>query len=107
MYKELTFDQLTGMVGSIVLSSDDNGHSIGEYVVEEFDKDHGWIAVSRRKDNKETTLWPEDISVWHFRLPGTENKTSEGRCCPLKTVVCSRRCAWFNEDNGMCAVFKT
>lgn len=106
MNKELTFDQLAGMTGFVVLSCDDNGHSNGEYIVEEYDNDHGRISVSSMKDHKVTSLWPEDIPVWHFRLPGTEIKTSEGRCCPLKTVACSRRCAWFNEDYGMCAVFQ-
>ncbi len=105
MEAELNFEDLSRMIGATVLNCDEHGYSIGEYVVEEFDSDHGRISISSKDSREVTTLWPEDFIMWHFRYPGTETKTSEKKYCPLKFTICMRKCAWFDENTGFCAVF--
>ena len=97
MEKDLTFDELTHLVGATVLSCDFDGNAVEEYVVEEYDSEHGRVSVSRRIDNRVTSIWPEELYMWHFRFPGR---------CPPKFWECSKGCAWFNEDTGLCAVFR-
>ena len=60
--KDLTFDQLTHLVGATVFSCDFDGNAVEEYVVEEYDSEHGRISVSRRINNQVT-------SIWHGALP--------------------------------------
>ena len=106
MGKDLTFEQLTNLVGATVLSGDYAGNTEEEYVVEEYDSEHGRISVSRRIDNRVTSIWPEELYMWHFRYPGSLVITDEMKRCPLKFWACSCECAWFNEDTGFCAVFR-
>ena len=106
MGRDLTFEQMTHLVGATVLSCDYAGNAEEEYVVEEYDSEHGRISVSRRIDNRVTSIWPEELYMWHFRLPGIYNVSCEGKFCPLKIGNCSRVCAWFNEVTGLCAVFR-
>ena len=105
MGKDLTFEQMTHLVGATVLSCDYAGNVEEEYVVEEYDSEHGRISVSRRIDNRVTTIWPEELYMWHFRFPGTLLATDEIKRCPLKFLECSGDCAWYDEDTGLCAVF--
>ena len=104
--KDLTFDELTRLVGAVVMSCSYDGTAQEEYVIEEYDSEHGRISVSSRNDNRITSIWPEEIYMWHFRLPGLYSASCEGKCCPLKPGNCSRQCAWFNEGTGLCAVFR-
>lgn len=105
MGKDLTFDELTRLVGAVVVSCDYNGAAQEEYVIEEYDSEHGRISVSSRKDDRITSIWPEELYMWHFRFPGANSSSCEGKSCPMKFWSCSRRCAWFNENTGLCAVF--
>lgn len=103
--KDLTFDQLTHLVGATVFSCDYDGNAVEEYVVEEYDSEHGRISVSRRINNQVTSIWPEELYLWHFRIPGYPINTDEMKRCPLKFWACSGECAWFDERTGFCAVF--
>lgn len=106
MDAKLNFEDLSRLIGATVLSCDEKGYSQGEYVIEEYDSDHDWISISNKENNEVKTLWPEDLYMWHFRFPGTETKTSEEKYCPLKFELCTRKCAWFSENTGFCAVFR-
>ena len=89
MEKDLTFDELTHLVGATVISCDFDGNAVEEYVIEEYDSEHGRISVSKRIDNHVTSIWPEELYLWHFRFPG-----SSGTCLlrsKLITSSCLRR----------------
>ena len=107
MGKDLTFDELTHLVGATVISCDFEDNAVEEYVVEEYDSEHGRISVSKRIDNCVTSIWPEELYMWHFRFPGTLAITDEQKRCPLKFWECSKDCAWFDEETGRCAVFRS
>lgn len=89
MGKDLTFDELTHLIGATVISCDFDGNAVEEYVVEEYDSEHGRISVSKRLDNRVTSIWPEELYMWHFRFPGTLIATDEMKRCPLKFRFCS------------------
>lgn len=105
MEKDLTFEQMTHLVGVTVLNCDFAGNTVEEYVVEEYDAEHDWISVSRKLDNRVSTIWPEELYMWHFQHPGKHITTGEVKRCPLKFWECTRDCAWFDEKTGYCAVF--
>ncbi len=106
MSRDLTFDELSRLTGASVISCDDDGNYLGEYVVEEFDEEHGLISVSSKEKMNVISIWPEQLYIWHFRFPDVSVRTSEKKRCPLKFGNCSRLCAWFDEDTGLCAVFR-
>lgn len=106
MGKDLTFDELTHLIGATVISCDFDGNAVEEYVVEEYDNVHGRISVSKRIDNHVTSIWPEELYMWHFRFPGTLTAADEMKRCPLKFWECTSECAWFDEDTSRCAVFR-
>ena len=107
MGKDLTFDELTHLVGATVISCDFDGNLAEEYVVEEYDAEHDWISVSRKVDNRVSTIWPEELYMWHFQNPGAIITTGEVKRCPLKFWECTRDCAWYDEDTDRCAVFNS
>ena len=106
MGKDLTFDELSHLVGATVLSCDFDGNTVEEYVVEEYDSEHGRVTVSRAYDNHITSIWPEEFYMWHFRYPGALKYTDNMKRCPLKFWECLEDCAWFDEITGRCAVFR-
>ena len=106
MGKDLTFEQMTHLVGAAVLSCDLDGNVIEEYIVEEYDDEHGRISVSKRADNCVTSIWPEELYMWHFRYPRALEISDEMKRCPLKFWECTQECAWFDESAGRCAVFR-
>ncbi len=106
MDRDLTFEELAGLTGASVVSCDADGNYLEEFVVEEYDEEHGRISVSSRENLNVVSIWPEQLYIWHFRYPGIAVKTSERKRCPLRFRNCSRICAWFDEDSGLCAVFR-
>lgn len=92
--------------GACIISCDYAGNAEEEYVVEEYDSEHGRISVSRRIDNRVTSIWPEELYMWHFRYPGSLTLTDEMKRCPLKFRECLEDCAWFDEQTDRCAVFR-
>ena len=73
MGKDLTFDELTHLVGATVISCDFDGNAVEEYVVEEYDSEHGRISVSKRIDNHVISIWPDRKST---RLNSSHPTTS-------------------------------
>lgn len=106
MERDLTFEELSGMTGVSVISCDVEGNYLEEFVVEEYDEEHGRISVSSRETQNVISIWPEQLPIWHFRFPEASVRTSKKKRCPLSFRNCSRICAWFDEDSGLCAVFR-